>query len=112
MGSVSHIRPGQFAWRRPELPCCAKALGMVAVLGEIHRCCPLPGQQPACHARLGTGAGVCRRDRCPAQPTGVPHLAAESRWPLQIITGDTTLTLYQPQLDSWDGYKLSARIAV
>ena len=42
----------------------------------------------------------------------MPHLAAEWWWPLQINTGGTTSTLYQPQLDSWDGYKLSARIAV
>ena len=60
----------------------------------------------------GAGARVCERGCCPAQPTGVPHLAAESDWPLAINAGDTTLTLYQPQLDSSDGCKLSARITV
>ena len=39
-------------------------------------------------------------------------LAAESPWPLQVHTADSTLTLYQPQIDSWDGNLLTARIAV
>jgi len=46
-----------------------------------------------------------------APQSATPSLGAESPWPLTIQAGDTTLTLYQPQLDSWDGYKLSARIA-
>jgi len=61
---------------------------MVAVLGEIHRGCPLPGQQPACLARLGPGAGVCGCGSCPAQPGGATRLAAESTQSLQIRTGD------------------------
>ena len=63
-------------------------------------------------AAMGQAPGSAGATAAPAQPTGVPHLAAEWWWPLQINTGGTTSTLYQPQLDSWDGYKLSARIAV
>jgi hypothetical protein len=37
---------------------------------------------------------------------------AEIPWPLVIKSNDTQLTCYQPQLDSWDGYKLEARLAV
>ena len=36
----------------------------------------------------------------------------ETPWPYEVQDGDTTLTVYQPQLDSWDGYKLRARAAV
>jgi len=39
-------------------------------------------------------------------------VGAESRWPVTVRAPDATLTLYQPQLDSWDGYKVSARVAV
>jgi hypothetical protein len=33
-------------------------------------------------------------------------------WPQVITDGASTLTVYQPQLDSWDGYTLQARSAV
>lgn len=33
-------------------------------------------------------------------------------WPQVITNGTSTLTIYQPQLDSWDGYTLQARSAV
>jgi hypothetical protein len=46
------------------------------------------------------------------QSAATPALGAESPWPLRIQSGDATLTLYQPQLDSWDGYTLEARIAL
>src|SRR5262245_51430882 len=36
----------------------------------------------------------------------------ETPWPYEVHEGETTLTVYQPQLDSWDGYKLQAPAAV
>jgi hypothetical protein len=36
----------------------------------------------------------------------------ETPWPYQIKQGDTVITVYQPQLDAWDGVKLKARAAV
>ncbi|PTT62781.1 autotransporter, partial [Pseudomonas sp. HMWF007] len=33
-------------------------------------------------------------------------------WPQVITSGKAKLTVYQPQLDSWDGYTLNARAAV
>ncbi|WP_247868448.1 MULTISPECIES: hypothetical protein [unclassified Pseudomonas] len=33
-------------------------------------------------------------------------------WPQVITSGKARLTVYQPQLDSWDGYTLNARAAV
>ncbi|SEN18068.1 hypothetical protein SAMN04487857_11170 [Pseudomonas sp. ok272] len=37
---------------------------------------------------------------------------AEPSWPLIVTSDTTTLTIYQPQIDSWDGYTLNARAAV
>src|SRR5580658_1342893 len=45
-----------------------------------------------------------------AQRTATPSLAAESPWPLQVQSADTTLILFQPQVDSWDGNQLAVRI--
>jgi hypothetical protein len=39
-------------------------------------------------------------------------IGKESSWPLAITSGTTKLTVFQPQLDSWDGFHLNARIAV
>jgi hypothetical protein len=47
----------------------------------------------------------------PAQPPANQAPTAPS-WPQVLAAGDTKLTIYQPQLDSWDGYTLNARAAV
>ncbi|WP_194270627.1 autotransporter [Glaciimonas soli] len=39
-------------------------------------------------------------------------IGRESPWPLSITSGSTKLTVFQPQIDSWDGYHLNARLAV
>ncbi len=33
-------------------------------------------------------------------------------WPVEIVGPDGTITVYQPQLDAWDGHKLEAHTAV
>jgi len=43
--------------------------------------------------------------RTPSPPT-------DRGWPRQFSSGDTALTFYQPQLDSWDGRRLQAHAAV
>ena len=50
----------------------------------------------------------------PAQaPTGAANAAEQTpSWPQVLTNGDSKLTIYQPQLDSWDGYTLQARAAV
>lgn len=45
-------------------------------------------------------------------PAKAPAANAEPDWPHVVTSGTTTLTLYQPQIDSWDGYTLLARAAV
>ena len=39
-------------------------------------------------------------------------IAREPSWPLTVRDGDTTLTVHQPQIDSWDGFTLEGRVAV
>lgn len=43
--------------------------------------------------------------RAPSPPTDIG-------WPRQFSSGGTTLTIYQPQLDSWDGRRLQSHAAV
>lgn len=47
----------------------------------------------------------------PAKTSAAATPAAPS-WPQVLNAGSTKLTIYQPQLDSWDGYTLQARAAV
>ncbi len=48
-----------------------------------------------------------------AAPAAKPNAApSEPTWPQVISSGKSKLTVYQPQLDSWDGYTLNARAAV
>ncbi|MBV6826643.1 autotransporter [Pseudomonas sp. PD9R] len=50
----------------------------------------------------------------PAKPSAAPADPAPETpsWPQVLTSGDTKLTIYQPQIDSWDGYTLLARAAV
>lgn len=45
-------------------------------------------------------------------PAPAAQTAAVPTWPQVLTAGETKLTIYQPQLDSWDGYTLQARAAV
>lgn len=50
-----------------------------------------------------------------ANPTPPGTLGAEQGngdWPREFVTGTTTNIVYQPQIESWDGYTLKARNAV
>jgi len=85
---------------------------MVAVLGEIHRGCPLPGQQPACLARLGTGAGACGCGSCPRSAGARLAWRPNPRSPCRSGPGTPPRRPYQSLLDSWHGYTLSALVAL
>ena len=47
-----------------------------------------------------------------APPARTPSPPTDGGWPRQFSSGDTALTVYQPQLDSWDGRRLQAHAAV
>ncbi|MGB8922782.1 MAG: autotransporter [Pseudomonas sp.] len=53
-------------------------------------------------AAPATATKPAATDAAPSAPT----------WPQVITSGKAKLTVYQPQLDSWDGYTLNARAAV
>jgi hypothetical protein len=49
----------------------------------------------------------------PSTSAGQPGADAfEERWPSAIVTGSTTITLFEPQVDFWDGSHLVGRQAV
>lgn len=60
-----------------------------------------------------TGARATASPTTPA-PAAAPPVTAltDTGWPREIRSGQTTLTVYQPQLDEWDGFHLSGRSAV
>src|SRR5262249_6788878 len=102
------------------LICAAYFSGCIALSGSQAQNAPTAAQS---QATANPQAPATSQATATPQPTAAPQaaatpqagtqpqLGAESRWPLTIQAGDTKLTLYQPQLDSWDGYHLIARIA-
>src|SRR5471032_2988453 len=55
---------------------------------------------------------VCSVQAASPQTAKAPaEQATAPTWPQVLNAGDTKLTIYQPQLDSWDGYTLQARAA-
>ena len=47
-----------------------------------------------------------------AQPAATAAIGKEPRWPVTVQSGAATLTVHPPQLDTWDGHTLAARLAV
>jgi hypothetical protein len=47
-----------------------------------------------------------------AAPAGSSRPGGVKPWPRVATSGNTTLAVYQPQLDAWDGFKLAGRAAV
>ena len=46
------------------------------------------------------------------EPAPAPSPPADEGWPRQFSSGGTSLTVYQPQLDAWDGRRLQSHAAV
>ena len=73
---------------------------------------------PAWIARVGLGSSlvlalVALPCSSPAQPAASPSSpATDIGWPRQVADGASTITIYQPQLDRWDGDSLTGRAAV
>src|SRR5882672_1895353 len=49
-----------------------------------------------------------------AAPAGSPSVTAltDNGWPRDIMIGTTRITIFQPQIDTWDGFKITGRSAV
>src|SRR5258706_12714482 len=69
-------------------------------------------------AIAGRVSAVAQTEPPAADQTGAASTAApvsaltDSGWPRVIVTSDTRLTVYRPQVDSWDGFRLEGRAAV
>lgn len=64
------------------------------------------GQTPA--------AGTATKPGAPAAPATAASLVTavtDDGWPRDVRSGTTRITVYQPQIDSWDGFRLAARAA-
>lgn len=61
-------------------------------------------------ALIGMPSIVIAQSSAPAQTTDAT--AEETPWPHTLNSGELTISMYQPQLDSWDGHRLKARAAV
>ena len=59
-----------------------------------------------------TAPGGVRPTLSTADAPAARARASAPDWPRVIKTGETTLSLYLPQLDSWDGHRLEAHAAV
>ena len=84
-----------------------------------------PAQKPSMPA---SGAPVSKPSGAPSAPTspgarpaapaaaGAPAASRQGTgntpWPREATVGDQTYTVYQPQIEKWDGTRLSARAAV
>ena len=58
--------------------------------------------------------GIPAQSRPPAAPkSSAPRdLVSQEGWPREVASGPSTFTVYQPQLESWDGFNLQAFAAV
>ena len=79
---------------------------------EIQRCCLLPGSTDPSVTRIGTGAWVCGSAAYPRAARG----RATSAGRIPVAAADQRRRHHPDPIsmppDSWDGYTLSARIAV
>ena len=67
------------------------------------------------HALLSAVLGLSPPLAAAAQRTGAAPAAADvtpDKWPKLATVAGLQYTIYQPQLESWDGYRLTARVAV
>jgi hypothetical protein len=61
---------------------------------------------------LGAGASAAGQPPARAQAQAAETDSVDVGWPRQYTSGGTTFTVYQPQLDEWDGDQLAAHAAV
>lgn len=60
----------------------------------------------------GTVGAQNNAPTAPAAPASYTQINAFTQWPRRITSGSATLTVYQPQLDQWQGNRLTGRAAV
>jgi len=87
------------------MACLTLVLGAAALFGA--------GQTPA---PAGKTAAPAAKKASPAPKAPAPAAAAAASidgiWPREIKTSIGTVTIYQPQVDTWDGIQIEFRLAV
>lgn len=69
-------------------------------------------RSPTSYAPAQTAFAPAPAAEAPASPTPAPPPPDPDPWPRQLQLSDATLTVYQPQVQSWQGNQLSFRAAV
>ena len=82
--------------------------------GPVHagvRRAGVEGRRPAERSRL-PGRSARHSDRRAAAPAASREGTGNAPWPREATEGGRTFTVYQPQIEKWDGARLHARAAV
>ena len=66
-----------------------------------------PAASPSSAPKVSSAGPSTRSTRTPA-----PYQSSETPWPRTVKRDSATITIYEPQVDSWDGHALVARNAV
>ncbi len=109
--SIRH-GPEQATMRQHHIVSSCTAIILIAfaalVLHGQAQTPPAPTAKPQPTGAPSAPAGA------PSAPASAPAVTAltDIGWPRDVMTGQTTITVYQPQIDSWDGFNLAARSAV
>jgi len=69
-------------------------------------------RRPCGALRRGLGPGTGAQASATAPAAAAPAPPGETAYPATVMAGTTTLIIYQPQIESFDGYQLTARAAV
>jgi hypothetical protein len=95
----THVRPMAFVLLAGLVSSCASGAGTASLD---------PGTSEAGASALTAAAAT------PGAPgTGVaPEPPVDERWPREVSSGGDHVTVYQPQVDAWDGFLLRAHAAV
>src|SRR5215831_1040718 len=92
-----------------------RALAIVLLAVLVSSCAPSAGTTAAAPRTPGPGASALPATG--ASPGATPTDAAaqpvvDEEWPHEVSSGGDRVTVYQPQVDTWDGAVLRAHAAV
>ena len=99
------------SWRRPAL--LVAAVGSLGTAVLAAQGTPPPAQTPAPQAAAAPKAPAPAA-QAPKQTAAPPQVAAplDGGWPREVKTTAGVVTVYQPQIDSWDGSRLALYAAI
>jgi hypothetical protein len=81
------------------------AIALAVLAGCAHK----PKEEPSAAAPQGKTQAAAQQTAAPAT---IPPPPVDQGWPRTHDSGTTTTKIFQPQLESWDGFTLKANAAV